>query len=261
VESGVADIGADLRQARVARQQSIEDISKATKITATQIRALENDQFDKLPGGLFTRAFLRTYAREVGLDPEDLVARYRAAFEPAEPPSDAPAEGEPPPAVRSAPAVFDDSLRSRQIQILQLCIILLLVALYFAVTRRPAPQEPTEAASQVTTSIPTPVAAAKPETPVATKGTTPSNGPLILELKPTGPCWVAAVVDGQPAFRRLLAAGETETLTIREGATLRIGDPSALAYTIDGVAGKPFGAAGQAVTVQIGRANYKNFLP
>jgi transcriptional regulator with XRE-family HTH domain len=82
VEAVVVEIGGDLRRARLARTQSIEDISRATKINSSLIRAIESDAFDRLPGGLFTRGFLRAYAREVGLDPDEIVARYRAEFEP-----------------------------------------------------------------------------------------------------------------------------------------------------------------------------------
>ena len=77
----MAEIGGDLRRARIARKKSIEDISRATKINSLFVRAIESDAFDQLPGGLFTRGFLRAYAREVGLDPDEIVARYRAEFE------------------------------------------------------------------------------------------------------------------------------------------------------------------------------------
>src|SRR5688572_27176868 len=77
VEAAVAEIGAELRRARLARKQSIEDVSRATKINPSFVRAIENEDFAKLPGGLFTRGFLRAYAREVGLAPEEMVERYR----------------------------------------------------------------------------------------------------------------------------------------------------------------------------------------
>src|SRR5258707_4986843 len=75
-------IGGDLRAARRARKRSIDDISRTTKIAPAILRALEKDDFDAVPGGLFTRGFLRAYAHDVGLDGEDLVRRYRAEQEP-----------------------------------------------------------------------------------------------------------------------------------------------------------------------------------
>jgi len=68
-------IGGDLRAARRARKRSIDDISRTTKIAPAILRALEKDDFDAVPGGLFTRGFLRAYAHDVGLDGEDLVRR------------------------------------------------------------------------------------------------------------------------------------------------------------------------------------------
>src|SRR4051812_25256080 len=80
------DIGADLRNARVARNRSLEDISRSTKISSSVLRSIEDEAFEKVPGGVFTRGYLRAYAREVGLDPDEVVRRYRLEFEPPEPP-------------------------------------------------------------------------------------------------------------------------------------------------------------------------------
>ena len=75
------DIGADLRNARQARRLSIEQIARVTKISPSVLRAIDRNDFDSVPGGLFTRGFLRAYAREVGLDPEEIVQLYRTEFE------------------------------------------------------------------------------------------------------------------------------------------------------------------------------------
>jgi len=259
----VAEIGGDLRRARIARKQSIEDISSATKINASLIRAIESEAFDRLPGGLFTRGFLRAYAREVGLDPDEVVARYRAEFEPAV--ASQAAEGAQPheeqtTGVRPVIDIEEDTARSRKIQILQLCIILLIVALYFAVTRRPS--QPAQ--SDVKTVAP-PVAASKPETPVATKGTVAADQqqpdkPLALELRPKGPCWIEATADGKRVFGKLMDAGQYETITVRGDVMLRVGDPGAFAFTIDGLPGRPVGDPGRPAWIRIDRQNYKTFL-
>src|SRR5437762_13790613 len=75
------DIGAELRNARKARKLSIEEIARVTKISPSVLRAIDRNDFDSVPGGLFTRGFLRAYAREVGLDPEEIVDLYRTEFE------------------------------------------------------------------------------------------------------------------------------------------------------------------------------------
>jgi cytoskeleton protein RodZ len=260
MEASVAEIGGDLRRARIARKRSVEDIARATKINPTLVRALENEAFERLPGGLFTRGYLRAYAREVGLDPEEMVSRYRAEFEgvPAEN-EDVPPQPQAPAMVsaRSGVAIEDDTARSRQIQLLQLCIILLVVALYFAVSRRPKPEAQTDVKPVA------PVAAfAKADKPVATNGTVvpePAR-PMTLELRPQGPCWIEATARGQRVFGNLMDAGQRATITINEDVTLRVGDPAAFGFAIDGVEGRSLGEAGRPVTVHIDRTNYKTFL-
>jgi cytoskeleton protein RodZ len=59
---------------------SIRDLAVATKISARVLEALERNDASKLPGGIFARSFVRSYAREVGLDPEAAVARFVLAF-------------------------------------------------------------------------------------------------------------------------------------------------------------------------------------
>lgn len=74
------DFGAHLRQAREQRGVSLRQIAERTKISTLALEALERNDISRLPGGIFTRAFVRSYAREVGLDPEDTVRRFVARF-------------------------------------------------------------------------------------------------------------------------------------------------------------------------------------
>src|SRR5712671_6425587 len=79
------DIGTGLRQAREARGITLAQLVISTKISPQNLRAIERNAFDLLPGGLFTRGFLRAYAREVGLDPEEIVRQYISEQETHEP--------------------------------------------------------------------------------------------------------------------------------------------------------------------------------
>lgn len=72
----MADIGDKLRSAREAKGLSIEDIEKATKIQSRYLTAIENNEFDKLPGDFYVRAFIRQYAQVVGLDGKELLSEY-----------------------------------------------------------------------------------------------------------------------------------------------------------------------------------------
>jgi len=72
-------IGAYLRHARVARSMSISEVARATRIPSGTIARMEADHFDDLPGEVFARGFLKAYASTVGLQPDDVLARYTAA--------------------------------------------------------------------------------------------------------------------------------------------------------------------------------------
>ena len=81
----MADIGDKLRSAREAKGLSIEDIEKATKIQGRYLTAIEQNQFDKLPGDFYVRAFIRQYAQIVGLDGKELLSEYHDEVPQAEP--------------------------------------------------------------------------------------------------------------------------------------------------------------------------------
>ncbi len=72
----MADIGDKLRSAREAKGLSIADIEKATKIQGRYLTAIEQNDFDKLPGDFYVRAFIRQYAQIVGLDGKELLSEY-----------------------------------------------------------------------------------------------------------------------------------------------------------------------------------------
>jgi cytoskeleton protein RodZ len=83
---------------------------------------------------------------------------------------------------------------------------------------------------------------------------------LRFNLTAEGPCWVSATADGKPALARLLEAGTQEALEAKDQLVLRVGDPGALKLSINGAPARPLGGAGQPVTVQITRDNFREFL-
>jgi cytoskeletal protein RodZ len=68
--------GEHLKREREMRGVSLEEISAATRIGTRFLEAIENDQWDQLPGGVFNRGFIRSIARFLGLDEDSLVAEY-----------------------------------------------------------------------------------------------------------------------------------------------------------------------------------------
>jgi cytoskeletal protein RodZ len=72
--------GDKLRKQREQRGIALDAISNTTKISVRMLRALEEEHFDRLPGGVFNKGFVRAYARHVGLDEEEAIADYLAAL-------------------------------------------------------------------------------------------------------------------------------------------------------------------------------------
>jgi cytoskeleton protein RodZ len=75
------EIGETLRETRMRRHIDMSEVEAATKIRAKYLRALENEEWDLLPGPTFVKTFLRTYAEYLGLDPRALVEEYRQRYE------------------------------------------------------------------------------------------------------------------------------------------------------------------------------------
>jgi len=75
-------IGATLREARNRRKIDLSEVEAAIKIRVRYLKAIENDEWDALPGGAYTRGFIRTYASYLGLDGERLADDYRRSTAP-----------------------------------------------------------------------------------------------------------------------------------------------------------------------------------
>src|SRR5688572_2678315 len=72
-------VGQHLRHLRESKGMSLEEVSRATRVPVSSVERIEADRFDELPGEVFVRGFLKSYARAVELDPEEILARYTAS--------------------------------------------------------------------------------------------------------------------------------------------------------------------------------------
>src|SRR5713226_2909714 len=75
-----SDFGRKLRAAREGSGITLRQIATSTKISVSALEALERNDISRLPGGIFSRGFVRSYAAEVGLDPEETVQDFIAEF-------------------------------------------------------------------------------------------------------------------------------------------------------------------------------------
>jgi cytoskeleton protein RodZ len=77
----MADIGARLREARMRAKIDINEVESRTKIRAKYLRAIENEEWDLLPGEVYVKSFLRTYGEYLGLDTRQLIDDFKRRYE------------------------------------------------------------------------------------------------------------------------------------------------------------------------------------
>ena len=243
------DIGTHLREARQRHGVTLRQIADSTKLSTTTLQHIERNELDRLPGGVFTKGYLRAYAAEVGVNPQEVVNAYLAQFPAARATEELP--------IGRAPAI-ENSLDGRRLLSGVAAIVLALV-IYGSLQ---------DSAESPIVSSPELVQASAPIESLVTESVASGALPeserqewgLHLEIQPTGECWVSAVADGRLAVYRLLQSGERVTVMAREELVLRVGDPEMFAYTLNGVVGRPLGEAGRPVTVRITESDYQAFL-
>ena len=72
-------VGQYLREQRESRGMSLEEISRGTRVPIASVERIESDRFDELPGEVFVRGFVKSYARALSLPPDEVLARYTAS--------------------------------------------------------------------------------------------------------------------------------------------------------------------------------------
>lgn len=80
----MGEFGDKFRKAREKKELSLDDVSNVTKISTRMLQAIEEENFEQLPGGVFNRGFIRAYAKHLGLDSEDAVNDYLACLRQAQ---------------------------------------------------------------------------------------------------------------------------------------------------------------------------------
>ena len=266
-------VGARLRTAREKQGISLRQIADRTRISVMALEALERNDIKRLPGGLFTRAFVRAYAKELNLDPEQTVEDFLAQF--AQESVAVGARGRP---IEDNQAIESDRrMAETVVRLILLSIPIAGIVIYFGL-RQPAapssevgaPQAPAEqAAPEVKPTEPvkatagavqpseTPAPASVPAPPGVSP---PSSGALTMVIAPQSDCWVSLTIDGQKASSELLLSGQRREVRAVKEIVITVGDGAACAYTLNGVTGRPFGAPREVVTRRINLDNYRTFL-
>jgi transcriptional regulator with XRE-family HTH domain len=235
--------GEELRRERLIREVSLEEISSATKISVRLLTALEKSDLSRLPAPVFTRGFIRSYSRHLGLDPDEMVNAYLADLAP-----DKAREG----------GARRGGLRSRFLRgrraaastiVISVTAVLLLLGLIARPTRHGSGSTPI---------------AARPSAPVSFKNVSVSPGPapemhvepavepekaagvsMLLEFEQDS--WTEVSADGRTIFSGLSRRGTKQQFEAHDGFRLTLGNAGGVRVTVDGHALEPLGGAGQVV--------------
>jgi cytoskeleton protein RodZ len=275
--------GDRLREAREQRKVSLHAIAEKTNISVRFLDALEKGHIEKLPGGIFIRGFVRSYASHVGLDPDETVKEFLAAH----------------PGARADEDRDDDRVRDGFGPVViwlavAAVIAAILAGLYLWSTTRagsappagsgsagpapaaqvltpasqpasvpgaqPARQEAAEQGEAVlmTVGLPSTTTGATPDA-AAVVPVTPSGAPMLLTISPAGRCWIQVTADGRVRLSREVAAGEQVEIEATQRLDLVVGDAGAFAYRLNGRPGRPLGRTGQVVRVTVSPSTIADF--
>src|SRR5688572_2585031 len=183
-------VGARLREAREKRGVSLRQIANSTRISVMSLEALERSDLSRLPGGIFTKAFIRAYAEEVGLDPDRTIQDFIAEL-----PHDAAMATRHPAAIEDGEKLESD--RKAVATALRLALVSLPIiglVIYYG-THRTAPRGAESHAPATDTPIarqsPADAAGAAPIAPTTVPLDAVRASGLSMEIAPRARCWVS----------------------------------------------------------------------
>ncbi|HEY6250518.1 MAG TPA: RodZ domain-containing protein [Candidatus Angelobacter sp.] len=250
--------GDKLRREREMRGITLAEIAESTKISKRWLKALEDEQFEVLPGGVFNRGFVRSYARFLGINEEQTVADYVAVSNEPEPPVD-----------KFPLEIHEKENNSPPLNPRRsiVPVVLALVALIgvvggwtYWVKRKPSrpensgqhavtqPQQSSssQAAPSGNASSQATKAAESQSTEVVDKGSgnesQDQNSSISVVIKAKQNSWVSVVADGQVLWEGMLNANTERTIQAGKELVLKTGNAAGIEVSYNG---KPLGALGK----------------
>lgn len=273
-------LGEELKRLRENKDLSIREVAEATHIGGRFLQAIEADNYSILPGGIFNRGFVRSYARFVGLDEEQALLLYNQQLEAQ--------GGEAPRSMAPSLDGIEEEVASPWGSIALIIIILLLLSagIYTAyrwfkgedatsqivVTSTPAPSVSASPSTEPNAS-PTPTAtetASPTASPSASPTTTPSaspspapplNGNLQVKVQiGSEPCWLKVWIDANRPADGVLNPGDVREFSASEKIILSFGNITGVTATLNGRPMKLTPTKGTQSYVVLTKDNYQNYL-
>ncbi len=245
--------GERLKRERELREVPLEEITLATRIGPRFLEALENEDWDKLPGGVFNRGFVRSIARYLGLDEEAFLAEYDLAHNAhaqlvEQKHAAQKIENRIPPTPLWVPVA------------LVLGFLLVLAGLIFGgMFGWRKYKQHSAAPNSGTVLIPAANPVANPATPPLSVSAPPPavESPLDLSISASTPTRVTVQADGATVLDTSVVPGNNIHLTAKSGFVVSAADSSAVLLELNGEAMPPIGAPGASGTIALSRKNLR----
>jgi len=262
----VETLGTRFKRERERQGMTLDEVALATKIGVRMLQAIEEDHFDRLPGGIFNKGFVRAYARHLGLDESQALADYTTATGVVVPAKE-------PEVVLAALATHAERVRRTEragrgegLPWVRLAILLLLIALGFALwnahSRKSQPRtregraqaasqpatpsaasvgrSPREAGAQASTALPPafrndkPAASANPPSPSPAPGAISQPGTFSVRILAREDSWVLITADGKQVRHQLLVAQSENTIEAQQEIVVKAGNAKGLDFWFNG---------------------------
>jgi len=246
-------IGEILREARERKKVSFEEIEDTTKIKKRYLLALELEEWSRMPGKVYAKGFLRTYARYLGLDEQaigdlfelSLVARESDKAELAA----APAEKKRRTRKREKQPEVDLHNKPKRKMVYVLCVLSIFILVFVVWAYKTYYLDEIEAEKQAAPPIVLP----QPEPAPPPFVVEPEPEPVVLtafavKLEATENCWLRLRDRGESVYEDTLRKGEIREFEGLETIDLRIGNAGGLIITLNGLELPAMGSSGQIVT-------------
>ncbi len=237
----VGTIGEKLQEARRRKGKTLKEVENILRIRALYLEALEKDDFEKIPGFAYAKAFLKSYAQYLGLNAEDLVRELEKVY-----------RKEPPPSFPREREAFPMSKNKRWIWLavsIAFLVLALIIFQPFSSRKKPSPKEEIsiEKEIQKTPSLETTPAETTPTEEaiesaveeateaIPTTYTPVAGEKLRLSVNTVGAkCWLRVITDGEKVFEGILVEGETKEWEATETITVRVGSPQSVEIELNG---------------------------
>jgi cytoskeletal protein RodZ len=252
----MASFGQYLKRERETRGVSLREISDSTRISLRYLEALETDSLEIIPRQFFVRAIIRSYAKAVGLDENQVLGKFDNKLEFGEQLEYKAS------AVESAPARsgFPGWARALIVALVVITAGVLLYFLFLSPRRTGRPPAKTAPAAAAVEVVPTPVTPSPPP-PLPQEPPAEQLSGLALEAAFAENTWLRVTADGRQVFEGIKRPGETLEVKAESELVLATGNAGGMTFKLNGRRARPLGPRGAVVTdIRMTPDNFITFL-